>query len=53
MSTSYPTVPIESRAVGALTGLAVGDALGMPTQSMPQERIVARHRRLTGFEPGP
>ncbi|MEU4680284.1 ADP-ribosylglycohydrolase family protein [Micromonospora sp. NPDC023737] len=53
MSTSYPAVPIESRAVGALTGLAVGDALGMPTQSMPRERILARHRRLAGFEPGP
>ncbi|MFE9656610.1 ADP-ribosylglycohydrolase family protein [Micromonospora sp. NPDC006431] len=55
MSTSTPAraATRESRAVAALTGLAVGDALGMPTQSMPREQIVARYGRLTGFEPGP
>ncbi|MEE6259223.1 ADP-ribosylglycohydrolase family protein [Plantactinospora sonchi] len=45
--------PIETRAVGALTGLAIGDALGMPTQSLPRQRIRERYGRLTGFEPGP
>ncbi|MCW3839008.1 ADP-ribosylglycohydrolase family protein [Micromonospora yasonensis] len=55
MSAPTPARPatIESRAVAALTGLAVGDALGMPTQSMPREQIVARYGRMAGFEPGP
>ncbi|MGW4461255.1 ADP-ribosylglycohydrolase family protein [Micromonospora sp. NPDC004704] len=44
---------IRARAVAALTGLAIGDALGMPTQSLPRERIKDRYGRLTGFEPGP
>ncbi|EHY87375.1 ADP-ribosylglycohydrolase family protein [Saccharomonospora azurea] len=30
---------IRDRALGALTGLALGDALGMPTQSMSREAI--------------
>jgi ADP-ribosylglycohydrolase len=43
-----------SRAAGALYGLAVGDALGMPTQSLPRERIVARYGPLLhGFEAAP
>ncbi|HEY2672189.1 MAG TPA: ADP-ribosylglycohydrolase family protein [Rugosimonospora sp.] len=42
-----------SRARGALYGLAIGDALGMPTQSLPREQIVARYgERLTGFVAG-
>src|SRR4051812_50038132 len=44
---------IENRALGALYGLAIGDALGMPTQLLPRERIAARYGTLTGFEPGP
>jgi ADP-ribosylglycohydrolase len=41
-----------SRAAGALYGLAVGDALGMPTQSLPRAQIVARYGPLLGgFEP--
>src|SRR5215469_10684868 len=41
-----------SRAAGALYGLAVGDALGMPTQSLPREQIAARYGALLdGFEP--
>ena len=42
-----------SRALAAFTGLAIGDALGMPTQSTPREAIQARYGVLTGFEPGP
>src|SRR5258708_34107922 len=43
-----------SRAAGALYGLAVGDALGMPTQSLPREQIVASYGALIdGFEPAP
>jgi ADP-ribosylglycohydrolase len=45
---------LRSRARGALYGLAIGDALGMPTQSLPRERILARYGgRLTGFRAGP
>src|SRR5262249_23165426 len=41
-----------SRAAGALYGLAVGDALGMPTQSLPREQIATRYGALLdGFEP--
>lgn len=39
----------QDRAHGALLGLAIGDALGMPTQSMPWEAIRARYGRITGF----
>jgi ADP-ribosylglycohydrolase len=46
--------PSLSRAAGAIYGLAVGDALGMPTQSLPRARIVASYGRLLGgFEPAP
>lgn len=44
----------RSRALGALYGLALGDALGMPTQSLPREEIVARYGKLIStFHPGP
>jgi ADP-ribosylglycohydrolase len=36
----------EVRAVGALYGLAIGDALGMPTQSLSRAEIVARYGGL-------
>ena len=43
-----------SRAAGTLYGLAVGDALGMPTQSLPRPQIVARYGALLEtFEPAP
>ncbi|WP_101951190.1 ADP-ribosylglycohydrolase family protein [Mycobacterium sp. 3519A] len=41
------------RAVAALYGLAIGDALGMPTQSLPRDLIAHRYGWLNGFEPGP
>jgi ADP-ribosylglycohydrolase len=42
------------RARGALYGLAIGDALGMPTQLLSRPEIVARWGPLlTGFEPAP
>ncbi len=37
------------RARGALVGLALGDALGMPTQSFSREQIAERYGRITGF----
>ncbi|HET7246487.1 MAG TPA: ADP-ribosylglycohydrolase family protein [Streptosporangiaceae bacterium] len=44
----------RSRALGALYGLALGDALGMPTQSLPRAEIVARYGTVVGgFRPGP
>ncbi|MGE5137577.1 MAG: ADP-ribosylglycohydrolase family protein [Gemmatimonadota bacterium] len=44
----------QARAAGALYGLAIGDALGMPTESLPRAEIVARYGPLlTGFEPAP
>ena len=44
----------RSRALGALYGLAIGDALGMPTQGRSRGAIVARYGLLLdGFEPGP
>jgi ADP-ribosylglycohydrolase len=43
-----------ARARGALHGLAVGDALGMPTQSTSRAQIVARYGLLVDrFHPGP
>ena len=45
---------MHSRALGALYGLAIGDALGMPTQSRSRPDIVARYGSLIlTFEPGP
>jgi ADP-ribosylglycohydrolase len=44
----------QDRAAGALYGLAVGDALGMPTESLPRCEIVARYGPLLEeLEPGP
>jgi ADP-ribosylglycohydrolase len=48
--TPVPTTPESAerdRAHGALAGLALGDALGMPTQSMSREQIAARYGRVT------
>ncbi len=48
------TTDLESRGLGALTGLALGDALGMPTQSLPRELIVARYGSvIDGFRTAP
>ena len=41
------------RAAGALYGLAVGDALGMPTQMYSRAEVACRFGRLTGFAPAP
>jgi len=45
---------LRSRALGAFYGLAIGDALGMPTESRSRQDIVSRYGDLLGaFEPGP
>ena len=41
--------PRLSRAHGALAGLALGDALGMPTQEMSPEHIRAVYGRIAGL----
>src|SRR5215469_16585840 len=45
---------MRSRALGALYGLAIGDALGMPVQSLSRAEIVARYGPLVSeFCAGP
>jgi ADP-ribosylglycohydrolase len=47
-------VSAADHARGALYGLAIGDALGMPTQLLSRQQITARWGPLlTGFEPAP
>ena len=43
----------QARAAGALYGLAIGDALGMPTESLSRSQVVARYGPLLDwFQPG-
>lgn len=44
--------PRFSRAYGALAGLALGDALGMPTQAMSPQQIQAVYGNVTGLVDG-
>ena len=44
--------PRFSHAYGALAGLALGDALGMPTQAMSPAQIRAVYGRITGLVDG-
>ena len=37
------------RAMGALAGLALGDALGMPSQTLPRPTIRAAYGEITDF----
>lgn len=39
------------RATAALTGLAIGDALGMPSQTLPREVIMREYGRIAFFVP--
>jgi ADP-ribosylglycohydrolase len=41
------------RALGAFYGLAIGDALGMPTQMLPRAVVRDLFGELPWFEPGP
>lgn len=43
----------HQRGVGALLGLAIGDALGMPTQSFSRGQIAQRFGRVDGFRDAP
>lgn len=40
---------VVDRAEGALYGLAIGDALGMPSQTLPLDAIRAHYGRIEGF----
>lgn len=39
----------DSRASGSLIGLAIGDAMGAPTEGMTRADVAARHGRITSF----
>jgi ADP-ribosylglycohydrolase len=47
--TSAPAGAENAHARGAFYGLALGDALGMPTQSMSRTEIVEDYGQITGF----
>ena len=50
-SFSYSTqAMLADRAKGAFYGLALGDAFGMPTQSLSRERIAQQFGRITKLE---
>ncbi|MEU9954859.1 ADP-ribosylglycohydrolase family protein [Streptomyces sp. NPDC050982] len=49
--TSTPDPALLDRALGAFYGLALGDALGMPTQVMSRADVVRVYGTLSGFEP--
>jgi ADP-ribosylglycohydrolase len=53
MSTDGHSTTVLDRAHGALLGLAIGDALGMPTQSLSREQIRGRCGQIDGFVAGP
>ncbi|WP_447556299.1 ADP-ribosylglycohydrolase family protein [Vreelandella sp. EE22] len=44
---------LRARALGAFQGLALGDALGMPTQSFSRDEILARFGRIKTLFDGP
>ena len=44
---------ILQRAQGALIGLAIGDALGMPTQLLTRQQVAELFPILDDFLPGP
>ena len=43
----------NDRALGAFYGLALGDALGMPTQSFSRAQIIARFGQISGLVDAP
>ncbi len=50
---SDPLAPALDRALGALYGLAIGDALGMPTQELSRAEAQRILGPIPGFRPGP
>lgn len=41
--------PLRQRALGALAGVAIGDAMGMPTQTLTRDEIVRLYGEVDGF----
>lgn len=41
------------RVMGCLIGVAIGDALGMPSELWSRKKVKQRFGRITGFLPGP
>lgn len=50
---SDPADIVEDRALGALAGLAIGDALGMPTQMLPRDEVQRLFPVPSWFAAGP
>ncbi|WP_461036398.1 ADP-ribosylglycohydrolase family protein, partial [Streptomyces mayteni] len=48
-TTTAPHPPLLDRALGAYYGLALGDALGMPTQSMARDDVRRVYGPISGF----
>lgn len=46
---NHPAAAVRDRGLGALLGLAIGDALGMPTQGMRRADILADYGPITGL----
>jgi ADP-ribosylglycohydrolase len=46
-------VSARQRALGAFYGMAIGDALGMPSQQMSREQVQAALGPIEGFRDGP
>jgi ADP-ribosylglycohydrolase len=49
MDRTSPPSGWHDRALGALTGVALGDALGMPSQTLPRSRIAQAYGRVGDF----
>lgn len=41
------------RVMGSLMGVAIGDAMGMPSELWSRQKVKARFGKITGFLPGP
>jgi len=44
---------LTDRVRGTLYGVALGDAMGMPSELWPRERVLSHFTQITGFLPGP
>lgn len=44
---------VLAKLEGCLTGVAVGDAMGMPSELWSRQKVKRRFGRITGFLPGP
>jgi ADP-ribosylglycohydrolase len=47
------TVQLRDRILGSFYGVALGDAMGMPSELWPRERVLTHFGEITGFLPGP